>query len=74
MSDTGDAKEEPPDVTNKPDQPDATIVEGNTPCISFHMLHGLVVPLTLKIAGKILGKQVVVLIGAGSTNNFIHTR
>lgn len=51
-------------------------VAGTTiiPCISFHALNGFTVPSTLKISGKIHGKDLVVLIDGGSTNNFIQTR
>ena len=45
-----------------------------TPQISFHAFTGQVVPSTLKLAGHINGKAVVVLIDGGSTNNFIQTR
>lgn len=46
----------------------------SNPCISYHALNGFPVPSTLKIAGKLFGKEVIVLIDSGSTNNFIQTR
>lgn len=47
---------------------------GEVPCISFHALVGALVPSTLKLAGKINGKVVTVLIDGGSTNNFLQSR
>ena len=43
------------------------------PCISFHVLTDQVVPSTLKLLGSVWGREVVVLIDGGSTNNFIQT-
>ena len=80
MSDEGDelddevAEQDPLDIMAEPEPPDVVDVEGGTPCILFHALNGFVVPSTLKIARKIHGKEVVVLIDSGSTNNFIQTR
>lgn len=51
-----------PDIVADPEPPDDTILPDNTPCISFHALNGFLVQSTLKIAGKIFGKEVVVLI------------
>ena len=65
---------EPPDDNVEPEPPDLAVVEEGIPCISFHALNGYRVPSTLKIAGKIYGKELVVLIDSGSTNNFIQTR
>lgn len=45
-----------------------------TPCISYHALTGHIVPSTMKLAGTINGRPVVVLIDGGSTNNFIQTK
>ncbi|CAM8893647.1 unnamed protein product [Rhodiola kirilowii] len=45
-----------------------------TPTISYHALQGQFVPSTLRIAGTIQGKAVVVLIDSGPTHNFIQTR
>lgn len=58
----------------EPEPPDIAVAEEGIPCISFHALNGYMVPSTLKIAGKIYGKELVVLIDSGSTNNFIQTR
>ncbi|XP_039130202.1 uncharacterized protein K02A2.6-like [Dioscorea cayenensis subsp. rotundata] len=66
--------QEPPEVTVETEPPDTELELDNTPCISYHALNGFLVPSTLKIAGKIFGKPVVVLIDSGSTNNFIQTR
>lgn len=35
---------------------------------------GQIVPFTLKIAGAINGKEVIVLVDGGSTNNFVQTK
>lgn len=67
----------PPDqsaIDVKPDPPDLHLLSDNTPCISYHALNGFLVPSTLKIAGKLFGKDVMVLIDSGSRNNFIQTR
>lgn len=64
----------PPILPTEPEPPDDAAEPGLNPCISFHALNGFTVPSTLKIAGKIHGKELVVLIDGGSTNNFIQTR
>jgi excinuclease UvrABC ATPase subunit len=43
-----------------------------TPTISCNALAGISTPQTLKIEGYIKNKKVIVLIGSGSTHNFIH--
>ncbi|XP_039126949.1 uncharacterized protein LOC120263108 [Dioscorea cayenensis subsp. rotundata] len=67
-------KQDHPILATEPEPPDAVAEEATNPCISFHALNGLTIPSTLKITGKIHGKDVVVLIDGGSTNNFIQTR
>ncbi|KAH7676680.1 Acid proteases protein [Dioscorea alata] len=46
----------------------------SVPCISFNALMGQIVPSTLKLAGSINGKEIIVLVDGGSTNNFIQSR
>ena len=70
----GDAKPELPDVMAEPEPPDVVVLEGHTPCISFHALNGFLVPSTLKIVRKTFSKEVMVLIDSGPTNNFIQTQ
>lgn len=43
-------------------------------CISLHALNVMMVPSILKLISKIHGKNVVILIDGGLTNNFIQTR
>ena len=70
----GNAEPESPDVVAEPELPNAIVLEGHTPCISFHALNGFLVPSTLTMAGKIFSEEVVFLIDSRSTNNFIQTR
>ncbi|KAH7692130.1 Retrotransposon gag domain-containing protein [Dioscorea alata] len=65
-------EEPPPEVVELPDDrpPDAKW-NADTPCISFHALMGRLVPSTLKLSGSINGKEAIVLVDEGSTNNFI---
>lgn len=66
-------EEEPPLEFQQPhveDVPETTMLP-DTPGISFHALTGQVVPSTLKIAGHVQGKEVIVLVDGGSTNNFV---
>lgn len=58
----------------EPDPPPREAIVNDTPCISYHALNGFTVPSTLKLAGQIHGKDVVVFIDGGSTNNFIQSR
>lgn len=77
MIDENDSPEIPPDpqCTDEPvespppdDPPDPVTL----PNILFHALIGQLVPSTLKLAAKINGHPVTLLIDGGSTNNFIH--
>lgn len=58
----------------EPEPPPAEVIVQDTPCISYHAMNGYSVPSTLKIPGKIHGKEILVLIDGGSTNNFIQSR
>jgi hypothetical protein len=63
--------EEPslPDATHEPaDPPDID------PRISLHALTGFSAPQTLKLIGYIKHIKVIILVGSGSTHNFIHRR
>lgn len=71
------APDHEPNIPPLPDDPDPPLEEmpcEDNPCMSFHALIDIMVPSTLKIARTILGKEVIVLIDGGSTNNFIHAR
>lgn len=43
---------------------------GDAPSISFHSLMGVLVSSTWKLASRVNGKEVTMLIDGGSTNNF----
>ena len=65
----------PPDPDPSPLETISTdIVVQNTPSISFHALRGQPIPSTSKVAGSINGKEVIVLVDGGSTNNFVQTK
>ncbi|XP_039118795.1 uncharacterized protein LOC120254848 [Dioscorea cayenensis subsp. rotundata] len=68
--------EEPPPELQAPslDLVPEGYLDAETPSISLHALTGQVVPSTLKIAGTINGKDIIVLIDGGSTNNFVQTK
>lgn len=80
MSNKGDEiggkikEQEPLDIVPAIENPNVVIIDGGTPYISIHALNGFLFPSTLKITGKIHGKEVMVLIDSGSTNNFIQNR
>jgi hypothetical protein len=44
------------------------------PLISLHALTSFSTPQTLKLIGYIKHRKVVILVGSGSTHNFIHHR
>lgn len=69
-------EEEFPPMISQPLAENSTITTTtlDDPCISFHALMGKLVPSTLKLAGLINGKEIVVLVDEGSTNNFIQSR
>ncbi|CAM8905618.1 unnamed protein product [Rhodiola kirilowii] len=54
--------------------PDPTLQPTDAPNISLHALEGHFVPSTLRLAAKIDGRQIMVLIDGGSTHNFMQTR
>ena len=58
------------EVTSKEIEEDTS--EEITPTISCHALAGISIPQTLKIEGSINKEKAIVLIGSGSTHNFIH--
>lgn len=67
------SSEDPPTELQPTSAVDALETQGllDVPCISFHALTGQVVPSTLKIAGSVHGKDVIVLVDGGLTNNFV---
>lgn len=66
--DEDDAKEEPEEepLTEKEEEDIATIL--------LHALACIVAPQTLKIIGYIKKQKVVILVGSGSTHNFINKK
>lgn len=58
---------------NDPEPPPQDTIFMDTPCISFHALACMMDPSILKLTGRINGKDMVVLIDGGLTNNFIQS-
>lgn len=63
----------PDNTPEHPAMPEELHVIDN-PCISYHALTGQVVPSTLKLIGTINGKEIIVLVDGGSTNNFVQSQ
>lgn len=62
-------EQDPSAMVAKPEPTDDAVGDGDNPCISFHALNALTIPSTLKIAGKIHGKEAVALINGESTSS-----